>query len=414
MTNNISIGDVRVEKLVVTSPRGSLTLTTSFVSASIYKSIFTPGIVCDITVLDSEDIVGNLRILGDELVEFNMISPSDAKVNYRFALYERGEGQQLPNQRAKTYVLKCVSIEAMTQNNTIQKGYENVLNSEMVEDIVKTYMRSDKQIITERTRSPQRLLIANLSSFRAINLIKSRSISVENQSSSYVFFETRNGDKQIYKFVTIENLFATNIVKSFIQSSVINTDALSPDQDRNILSYEAPVALSALDRINYGGPTRVTIFNFTTQEYNIRDIHASDNSFKDGSTNARGTDVSSTFRNRYLDSAKIPPQVYIPIDNAERPETYIPEGAPGLQAYIALLLQNALKIRVPGDFILTSGSTINCTFPNNSASTGNPVEDPMLSGKFLISRIHHKIGLVQEKPRYTCIIECLKGRYREG
>ena len=413
MGNNISIGDVRVEKLVITSPRGSLTLTTSFVSASIYESIFTPGIVCDITVLDSEDIVGNMRILGDELVEFNMISPSDVKVNYKFALYERGEGQQLPNQRAKTYVLKCVSFEAMIQNNNIQKGYENVLNSEMVEDIVKTYLRTDKQIITERTRSPQRLLIANLNPFKAINLIKSRSISVENQSSSYVFFETRDGDKQIYKFVTIENLFATNIVKSFIQSSAININALSPDQDRNILSYRAPVALSALDRINYGGPTRVTTFNFTTQEYKIRDEHASDTIFKDGSNNTTGTDISSTFRNRYL-TPRIPPQVYIPVDNAERPETYIPEGAPGLQAYIALLLQNALKITVPGDFILTPGSTINCTFPNNSATTGNVVEDPMLSGKFLISRIHHKIGLVQEKPRYTCIVECLKGRYREG
>jgi hypothetical protein len=301
----------------------------------------------------------------------------------------------------------------MRQNQFVQKGYENILNSEMIEDIVKTYMRSDKQIVTERTRSPQRLTVASLSPFKAINFIKSRSISIENQSSSYVFFETRDGDNQIYKFVTIENLFATNIVKSFIQSSAININALSPDQDRNILSYQAPVALSALDRINYGGPTRVITFNFTTQQYDIQDNHASDTMFRDGSNNVRGTDVSNTFRDRYL-NPRIPPYVFIPVDNAERPETYIPEGSPGLQAYIALLLQNALKITVPGDFILTPGSTINCTFPNNSATTGNVVEDPMLSGKFLISRIHHKIGLVQEKPRYTCIVECLKGRYREG
>jgi hypothetical protein len=413
MSNNISIGDVRVEKLLIASPRGTLTLTTSFVSASIYESIFTPGIVCDITVLDSEDIVGNLRLLGDELVEFNLISPSDVKAYYKFALYERGEGEQLPNQRAKTYVLKCASIEAMyAQNEYVQKAYQNVLNSEIVTDLVKTYLHSNKQVITERTRSPQILNIANLSPYKAINLVKSRSVSIENQSSSYVFFETRAGDDQIYKFVTIENLFSTDVVKNFVQSSAININALNPDQDRNILSYQAPVALSALDRISYGGPTRVTTFNFTTWEYKIRDDHASDTLFKDGGDGG-GTDVSSEFRNRYL-NPKIPAQVYIPVDNAERPETYIPEGTPGLQAYIALLLQNALKITVPGDFILTPGCTINCTFPNNSATTGNVMEDPMLSGKFLISRIHHKIGLVQEKPRYTCIVECLKGRYREG
>lgn len=413
MGNNISIGDVRVEKLVLSSPRGSLTLTTSFLSASIYESIFTPGIVCDITVLDSQDIVGNLRLLGDELIEFNMLSPSDERANYKFALYERGEGQQLANQRAKTYVLKCVSIEAMyAQNEYIQKGYENVLNSEIIEDITKTYLHSDKQIITEQTRGTQILPVSNFSPYRAINLVKSRSVSVENQSSSYVFFETRQNSDQIFKFVTIENLFATEPVKSFTQSSAININALSPDQDRNILSYQAPTALSALDRISYGGPTRVTTFNFTTWEYNINDEQVSDTVFKDG-RNGGGTSVSSEFRNRYL-NPRIPPQSFIPVDNSQRPVTYIPEGTPGLQAYIALLLQNAVKIRVPGDFILAPGVTINCAFPNNSATTGNVREDSMLSGKFLISRIHHKIGLVAEKPRYTCIVECLKGRYREG
>jgi len=182
MSNNISIGDVRVEKLLIASPRGTLTLTTSFVSASIYESIFTPGIVCDITVLDSEDIVGNLRLLGDELIEFNLISPSDVKAYYKFALYERGEGEQLPNQRAKTYVLKCASIEAMyAQNEYVQKAYQNVLNSEIVTDLVKTYLHSNKQVITERTRSPQILNIANLSPYKDINLVKSRSVSIENQ-----------------------------------------------------------------------------------------------------------------------------------------------------------------------------------------------------------------------------------------
>jgi hypothetical protein len=410
MGNNISIGDVRVEKLVITSPRGSLTLTTSFVSASIYESIFTPGIVCDITVLDSQDLVGDLRIIGDELVEFNLISPSDVKAYYKFALYERGEGQQLPNQRAKTYVLKCVSIEAMHQSEFVQKGYENVLNSQMVEDIAKTYLHTDKQIITEQTKGTQILTISNLKPYKAIDLIKSRSISVENQSSSYVFFETRDGDNQIFKFVTIENLFATDVVKSFIQTSTININVLSPDQDRNILSYQVPTALSSLDKVTYGGPRRIATINFTTLQYSFRDVPTNDTMFRDGGT---GSDVSDTFKNRYL-SPRIPPSSLIPVDNSQRPVTNIPEGTPNLQAYIALLLQNSLKIRVPGDFILTPGSTINCTFPNNSATTGNVTEDPLLSGKFLISRIHHKIGLVQEKPRYTCILECLKGRYREG
>jgi hypothetical protein len=39
---NYSVGDINVEKLLVSSRRGTLDLSKSFVSASIYESILTP------------------------------------------------------------------------------------------------------------------------------------------------------------------------------------------------------------------------------------------------------------------------------------------------------------------------------------------------------------------------------------
>jgi hypothetical protein len=139
-------------------------------------------------------------------------------------------------------------------------------------------------------------------------------------------------------------------------------------------------------------------------------VQTSDANFKDG---GKGTDVSSGFINRYF-NARIPPQALIPVDISQRALTHIPESTADFQAYIAQILQNSLKIRVPGDTQLTAGVTINCTLPNRSGTTNNMQEDPLMSGKFLISRIHHKIGLLQERPRYTCIIEALKGRFEEG
>ena len=121
MPENLSIGDALVSKLIVTSQRGSLNLTKSFVSASIYESIFTPGVVCDITVLDTQDLIGNLRLLGDETVSFTFKSPNLKQAEFTFALHEIGDQQQLASQRAKTYILKCVSEEAMyAKSNYIQ------------------------------------------------------------------------------------------------------------------------------------------------------------------------------------------------------------------------------------------------------------------------------------------------------
>jgi len=411
MPDNLSIGDALVETLIVFSERGSLNLTTSFVSASIYESVFTPGVVCDITVLDTQDTIGNLKLLGDELVSFQFKSPNLRAANFIFALYEISDQQQLASQRAKTYVIRCVSEEAMfAKTNIVQKSY-NDLCSNMVQDICETYLSTKKRVVVEPTRGNQNILVPGKNPFEAIKMIRGRSVSAEdNRSSSYVFFEAREDEEQLLRFCTLESRFATEPVKSFRQSGAININALSNEQDNNILSFKIPQQISSIDRIAFGGPRRITTFNWTTWQFESKDIVTSDTNYKDGGS---GTDVSASFQNRYY-NARIPPQALIPVDISSRPLTFIPESSADYQAYIAQLMQNTLKIRVPGDTQLTAGVTIDCTLPSRSGNTTEMKEDPLMSGKFLISRIHHRIGLVQERPRYTCVIEALKGRFEEG
>jgi hypothetical protein len=411
MPDNLSIGDVLVENLVIVSDRGSLTLTRSFVSASIYESMFTPGVVCDITVLDTQDLIGNLKLLGDETVTFSFKSPNLKAANFTFALYEVSDQQQLASQRAKTYVLRCVSEEAMyAQTNYIQKSY-NDLCSNIVQDICDRYLFTNKRVEIETTRGNQNILIPHKSPYDAIKMVRSRSVAAgDSRSSSYLFFESRQNETQVLYFTTIESLFSKDPVKYFKQSGAINIDALSMDQDNNILSFKIPQQFSSLDKISPGGTTRITTFNFTTWQFETQDVKTSDRDYKDGGS---GTSTSTAFTNRYL-NARIPPQSFIPVDISQRATTYIAEATADFQSYLGQILQNSLKIRVPGDTQLTPGVTIDCTFPNRSGITTEMQEDPLMSGKFLISRIHHRIGLVQERPRYTCIIEAIKGRFEEG
>lgn len=411
MADNLSIGDALVSNLILTSQRGSLNLTRSFVSASIYESIFTPGIVCDITVLDTQDLIGNLRLLGDETVRFEFKSPNMKTAELTLALYELTDQQQLASQRAKTYVLKCVSEEAMyAQTNYVQKSY-NDLCSNVVKDICDRYLFTKKRLEIEETRGVQDILVPNKSPFDAIKMVRSRAVSAsDNRSSSYVFFEARENERQILRFCTLEQRFSTDPVKQFKQSGAININSLSNEQDTNILAFSIPQQFSSIDKISPGGTTRITTFNFTTWQFESQDVKTSDRDYKDGGS---GTSTSTQFANRYL-NARIPPQSFIPIDISQRAATYIAEATSDFQSYLGQIMQNSLKIRVPGDTQLTAGVTIDCSLPNRSATTGNMRQDPLMSGKFLISRIHHRIGMVQERPRYTCIIEGLKGRFEEA
>jgi hypothetical protein len=406
---NVSPGDIIVNSLTVISPRGTLELGGAFMSMSIYESIFTPGIVCDIFVLDTQDQLGTLKLSGDETVFIQMQVAGGVKSQYYFALYEISDLDFAGAQKSKTYTLRCVSEEAMyAKTNFVTKAYSQ-LCSQIIKDIHKNYLKSDKDIILEDTVGAQTILIPNKNPYEAISLVRKRAISHDNVSSVFVYFETRINGNQIYKFVTIESMFGASSIKSFIQSDAINVDSVNGQKDNNILAYSVPKQFSSIDKIVYNGQ-RIITFNTTTQEFSNNVANTSDTAYKTGGSTKTGTSVA--FQNKYKSDS--PSFSLIPIDNSQRPVTNIAETTPDYGAYLAILMQNAIKIRVPGDTALVPGAVIDCSIPNKQGLTGPLKDDPLLSGKFVISRIHHRIGLPTDKPRYTCIIECIKGKYNTG
>lgn len=408
--SNYRLGDVEIVNLAIVSERGTIDLRSSFAGASIYESVFTPGMVCDIRVLDMNDLLGQVRLVGDETVQFEIYVMGSQTAPYTFALHELSELESVGAQKGKSYTLKCVSEEAMyAKSNLVQKSY-NQLCSEMIEDIHTNYLRSTKPIVIEPTRAPQKIVIPSQNPYNAINLIRKRSVSADQRSSFYVYFENRQNEQQTFNFVTLEKLFSDPTVKDFQMSDAINTSIRARGDD-NIIAFRIPNQFSSTDRIAYGGPRRITTFNFTTWEFESVNVDTNDSVFS--TVGGRGTMNSQSFRNKYF-NADIPPQSMIPIDNSVRPETFIPESTPDTQALIGLLMQNSLRIKVIGDTVLTAGSTINVELPNRRSFTSSVVDDPLITGKVLITRIHHRIGVATDRPRYTCSIEGIKGRYEES
>lgn len=407
---NYQLGDVILETLLINSSRGALDLSESFVSLSIYESIFTPGIIADIVVLDTKDLLGTLKLSGDETVEMTMYVLGSQRTNYVFALYKLSDLEMASKQqKSKQYTLMCVSEESMyAKTNYVQKSY-NMLCSDMVQDIHTSYLNSAKELVLEDTISPQNILIPHKNPYEAINLIRKRSVSSQYNSSSYVYFENTPSESQQFNFVTIESLFDLPITKDFIQSTTLNTSIYNRT-DNNIISYAVPKQFNSVQKIALGGPRKISTFDFTTQQYVSNNIQTSDTSYKTGGT---GTDTSTSFTSKYFQSL-IPPQSLIPVDISQRATTHIDQATPNLQAYLAIISQNAMKIKVIGDTALTAGIMVNCAIPNKTGTTAPNEFDPLMTGNFLVSRLHHKIGLFQEKPRYTCIMELLKGNYEEA
>src|ERR1700744_4631391 len=79
-------GDIEIDILMLTSQNGTLDLSTSFVSADVFESMWTPGIISIISVLDTDDFIGQLQLVGGETVQFQFGAPGGTIVNYQVYL----------------------------------------------------------------------------------------------------------------------------------------------------------------------------------------------------------------------------------------------------------------------------------------------------------------------------------------
>jgi len=406
------VADVEIQSFVIfaNSGLGTLDLTkTKSWTASIYQSIFTPCMVCDFTILDTNDQIGILKLSGGDIVNFNIKTPGGVVAYFQFVIDKIDAINMSGSQKGKTYIFKCVSREGLFAKHTIQKSYNGKLCSDIITDIHKNYLRSQKLLIVEPSKGPQQLVLGSgiegskENAWTAIYKVKNESISSLIDPSSnlsyslYTFFESLQNGNQTFMFKTIESMFTQKSTKNFQQSDAINT-SINNRKDNNILSYKLPRQASATEKISIGGPVARKTFNPSTLIF-TNDILSTDTEI---------INTSENFNQYY--NYKTPHYVLMPVDYYI-PLTGNPESIAQKQARLASYLQNSIKIRVPGDIILTAGALINCFIPNKLAITGPRKADPFLSGDFVISRIHHRIGSFSESPRYTCIIEGLKGKY---
>jgi len=411
------IGYLEINSLKIRSGRRNqiLDLTKSFIVASVYESIFVPATVCDIMVLDEQDVMGQMKLNGDEIVTFSFSVPDSEQASFVFQLESIIDVMSTPtNEKIKTYTLKCVSQEVFFDHrNQFSEIFDRNDNSTCA-DIIKNVHKNHrslgmlkKPIVVEQTKGIMPIRISAMFPMQAINMLRNRAISPDHSSSSYVYFETRDNEQQVYKFVTIEGMFAQKPIATFNQSYGGMIDYQDPNAQKNILAYKVDRQFSSLDMIIYAGPQISLSVDLTTQNFGNGLVNPVDTNFLTAGTD---NSIIGGLLNTYFNNSDVP-LTMTPTDYSSSKETYVPQGTPNYRTYMALLLQNSLRIRVPGDTIIKPGTMITCNIVTKHDTDGSPINDPLLSGNFLVTRVHHRIGEKNnERPRYTCIIECIKAK----
>jgi len=404
-------GDIVVTELKLTPHSASVVdYTNSFVSFDVYESIVAPGIIAYITVLDTKGAQGEAKITGGEQVSFAFSNPGGPTAEYKFVVNSIKDGSATPGQHSKSYILECVSEEAFNaRDKYVSKKYDNQGYHEIIQDIFKNFIKSKKNLDVEETKGVFKHVVPNQKPLHAIDFVRRRCVSPENKSSSYVFFENRDG----YFFKTIEKIFKDKkIVKTYVQDAATGTDFLNA-KGNNILAVELPKQNGMSDTIASGNMKQAyKTYNFQTNSYKQNnDVQKPAAGLKTGGTDP----VSGRIPTKVQDAHNSEPNKIsvVPSNNEKQlgqgSNPKIAMNSPAQMAYAEALGSSAVKLSVYGDTDLKAGVMITANLLEAKETTNSPSSDPSQSGDFIVYALRHKVKDASAKPRYTCEMQLIKG-----
>lgn len=393
-------GDIVIDTLLLAGPRGGFDMKDILIQGNVYESIFSKGTFATFKVLDVDDAIGDLLLSGEESIifQFHHVSPpaeGNQVASYLFSINKcsivQGSGGL---QKAKTYTIECVSPETLkARSGLIQKGWESPISS-IVGDIFSSELGSPRGIKIEGTKGQQKFNGSNIKPFSAIQQLQNRAVSASSASSAFVFFENRDS----WHFETIPSLYEQGIIKQLKQTDTIGSGH-NDDLNSHIIHFTIVSMINVDARVKMGQvATQVSSFDPRTRDY-VSKLFSPSSFFNTGG-----------FKGQFEKAGRA---VHFPI-NSRNPTTHMPSENPGKVSSAADYMQLIVQLQVFGDTVFQAGKTIDVNIPKTVALSGNVPPDPIVSGKFLISKLNHNIGPSTAHPRYTCVVEGIRGNFESS
>ena len=423
MASTYNPGEVIITQFDLVSLDGNArqSIIPQVVSFDIYESVMMPMLYCEIIINDSVNLIESFPIIGEEFVEVEFKNAElnsvqsfrfkTASVTNKFAA--GGQGNKL------MYVIQCASEETLWNSTKyIQRRYSDGNPYSMVSDILQKDLKSTKRLNVDDTtgRGTTQITISQLTGLQAIDMIRKKSVSKKYKSSSYVFFENRNG----FNFTTLEHLILTGKVaigdKIFFYDSAVNTD-VSNINVRNILAYQQVNHTNVNDLLQSGGLSNRSIsLDLKTGAVNKIDFNFARNIDKFAQTDPDNVSKMKTnsFMNSYgaKEGASAVLNMLIP-KSLNNGDSFVEESSGFLQSFVNQLTQNIVRVLVYGDAALTVGNVIKLKLPTISGATAKPDDSKLSSGNYLVTKCRHMF-VVRDKVMYKMALECVKPSFGES
>lgn len=402
-SNVINTAQFKIKKLAIVSKLKPIDISGLFEELNIYDSVFASCITGNILIKDSIGLSNKLAFDGSEVLVVEMGKTDTAGLFTKsFRIYKQSERKSV-GLTSEVYLLHFVSDEfILSQQMRVCESFRETY-SKVVERILKDYLgvRTDMVGYFEESEGIRNVLIPNKTPFDAIKFCSRRALN-NKKSPTFLFFENKIG----YNFVTLSSMLASKPVHD------INFQIKNLADDRKELmgaiKYEIISQFDLNKSIKSGLFAGTFIgFDFTTKSIAVKTTNYNTlyekNEHGNKTPNIGVIENKFGVRNTEMYDSRV---VVFPMDAFGSESNFIKERDPlsidaaddtynykiQRRASIRNILNQRVKVLMPGNFDLTSGLTANLLFPTMSEKD-RVIDDVdySLSGKYLIVASRHII-----------------------
>jgi hypothetical protein len=419
-------GDYTLDGVLIVGSSGEkINVISQVRELNIYQSIDSPYMSGNVVIADAEGVAEILPFLGQERLLFLLQTPSHegtVDFNEYHAIIYNVETRFHTSDRKQTLVLNWTSLEHYKNIRTKVSASFDGMISDIVEKILtdSDYLETSKPIHIELTKNIRKYVIPNLNPFQTIELLRKEAVSAEEQSPHFLFFENPDG----FHFRTLDSLIGS---QGSLSVDHKRTYTFEPPQENEPPAQTAATILhwEAEDNTNNFLSTKLGMFGSTLYYHDIfnKNIQRFEfNYTKDSFAIRNSTNQEDRSSGTVVSQGKIDKEKTI----TEFPDSKIfvhPTASDKLhslgtdnnadewlQESISRELEReyfTLKIETYGNTDVMAGDMINVSIPSNkplSVSSGKDAVDPILSGRYLVTSLHHKVTPTDQNHTMTMTI----------
>jgi len=403
-------GDISIDTFTI----GGLDLTdpsqATFNTLDIYEDILNPVFIAEVEVLDYNDALGTNKLDGSQEVNLSFSVPGAGSCTFKFALLANKNlddktFEKSGSMKHKTYKLRMISKDALkNQSNHLAKSF-NQPTHQTVQDALKTI--TDAQInVPDPCKGNQRLIANHEKVYDFLKNIHGRHVSQQNQSSLYTLFAGRNGSQENRTFCTFEHLMSQGSVFDLKQDNTIGgRTTTESDGMNNMLWLHVPD--SFYTPVTYNAGSSKSVYDVGTGKSKVE---------QNPSTNivlpTAASSATASYQSDANSAKNLPLRHYHNDQFNDKTRTDIDKAKVKRADYLKEIAQNSAKFEINGNPNIAVGNIVTMNIPKKADADHDSGETQM-NDKVLITKLRHRIKPAGTRPRYTMVIEAIKGGYSQ-